>query len=250
MSSNHLPLETLGALADGELAPLDDAAVQAHLNECHDCAKRAIEAYHLRTAVRQAALCNLPSADVLARLTAAARPARKPRSNWVPLRALAWQAAAALLLVAVALGGWRWMRESNSLASEALDQHLATLSEVSQPEVISSDRHTVKPWFEGKLPFSFNLPEANTLPPDTTLTGADLAYIQGRPAALLFFTIHKHRTSVFVTQVGLLTGMPHPQTRSGFQFIEARSVGLAFLGVSDVNAGELGALVRLLASAQ
>lgn len=142
------------------------------------------------------------------------------------------------------------MRQSNSHVSEVLDQHLAILSAASQPEVVSTDRHTVKPWFEGKLPFSFNLPEANALPPDTVLTGADVAYIQGKPAALLLFTIGKHRTSVFVAQVSLLTGLPGSQTRSGFQFAEATSAGLAFLGVSDVDARELDALVRSLASAQ
>ncbi len=250
MSLNHLPPETLSALVDGELSPRDDAAARAHLNECHDCSQRAMEAYQLRIAVKRAAVCNMPSADALARLNAMARPVRRTRTNWMPLRGIAWQAAATLLLAAVALGGWRWMRQSNSLASEVLDQHLAVLSAASQPEVASTDRHTVKPWFEGKLPFSFNLPEANALPPDTVLTGANVAYIQGKPAALLLFTIGKHRTSVFVAQVSLLTGLPGPRTRSGFQIAEAKSANLAFLGVSDVDARELDALVRSLAAAQ
>jgi len=250
MSSNHLPLETLNALADDELMPIDAGAVRAHLNECHNCSKQALEAYQLRTAVRRAAVRNVPSAEVLARLGAVTKSVRKQPTLWPILRNLGWQAAAALLLVAAALSGWKWISQSNSLASEVLDEHLATLSEASQPEVVSSDRHTVKPWFEGKLPFSFNLPEANTLPSDTVLIGADLTFIHGRQVAVLRFMIHRHRTSVFVAQVDPLNGLPNPQTLSGFQFVEARSAGLTFLGVGDVNAGELGNLVRSIASAQ
>ena len=69
---------------------------------------------------------------------------------------------------------WRQMRQADSLSAELLDQHLATLSSGAAPEVISTDRHTVKPWFQGKLPFSFNLPDK--LPADTTLKGGDLTY--------------------------------------------------------------------------
>lgn len=250
MSSNHLSPEILGALADGELSPLDDAAAQAHLNECHDCSKRALESYKLRSAVKQAALCNTPSAEILTRLTAQLKPVQKQRTQWTPLRAIAWQAVAALFLAAIFLVGWQWMHQSNSLAAEVLDQHLATLSQASAPEVVSSDRHTVKPWFEGKLPFSFNLPEANALPPDTVLTGANLAYIHGRPAALLLFTIHKHRISVFVLQTSPFSGLRPQRARSGFQFITAESAGLEFLGVGDVNARELDSLVRSLAAVQ
>jgi anti-sigma factor RsiW len=64
--------------------------------------------------------------------------------------------------------------------------------------VLSSDRHTVKPWFQGKLPFSFNLPEG--LPSDTTLDGANLTYLHNRPVAQLLYSIGRHRVSVFVQQ--------------------------------------------------
>ena len=104
------------------------------------------------------------------------------------------------MLLAVSLIGWRQLHETNTLAAELLDQHLATLSSAATPQVISTDRHTVKPWFQGRLPFSFNLPDAQALPPDTTLKGADLTYLKGQPAALLLFTIHKHEVSVFLTQ--------------------------------------------------
>jgi anti-sigma factor RsiW len=155
------------------------------------------------------------------------------------------------MLLAVSLIGWRQLHETNTLAAELLDQHLATLSSAATPQVISTDRHTVKPWFQGRLPFSFNLPDAPALPPDTTLKGADLAYLNGQPAALLLFTIHKHQVSVFLTQ---RSGGPNlvalPGVRSGFTIHSAATHDLQIVAVSDVNPADLDALVATLLRAQ
>jgi anti-sigma factor RsiW len=69
--------------------------------------------------------------------------------------------------------------ERSALVTEVSDHHIATLAANSPLEVLSSDKHTVKPWFQGKLPFSFNLPDK--LPPDTTLDGANLTYLRSQP---------------------------------------------------------------------
>jgi anti-sigma factor RsiW len=166
-------------------------------------------------------------------------------------RPIAWTALAAAIVVAVSLLGWRQIHQSNALAAELLDQHLATLSSGASPQVISTDRHTVKPWFQGKLPFSFNLPEPNALPADTMLKGADLAYLDDQPAALLLFTIHKHEVSVFVTQRAgspILTSLP--RARSGFAIHSASTRDLRMVAVSDVNPADLDALVDALVRAQ
>ena len=88
--------------------------------------------------------------------------------------------------------------ENLALATAAYDQHIATLAANTPPQVISSDRHTVKPWFEGKLSFSLNLPE--NLPSGTNLDGANLTYIHNRPAAQLLYSIGKHRVSIYLEQ--------------------------------------------------
>jgi len=119
------------------------------------------------------------------------------------------------------------------------------------PQVISTDRHTVKPWFQGRLPFSFNLPDAAALPPDTALKGADLTYFNGQPAALLLFTIHKHQVSIFLTQRAngpILTALP--TTHAGFTIQSTTTRELCILAVSDVNPADLGLLVASLARAQ
>ena len=144
------------------------------------------------------------------------------------------------------------------LASESSVRHLRRRTARSAPrrpvqrcraEVISTDRHTVKPWFQGKLPFSFNLPE--TLPADTSLTGGDLAYLHGQPAALLLFTIHKHEVSVFLTHLSEspVDTVP-PGARSGFTIRHAVTRDLRILAVSDVNPAELDLLVSALVAAQ
>jgi anti-sigma factor RsiW len=88
--------------------------------------------------------------------------------------------------------------ERTGLVTEVFDQHVATLARNVPPQVVSNDRHTVKPWFQGKIPFSFNLPQG--LPNDTTLDGANLTYLRNQPVAQLLYSISKHRVSVFVRQ--------------------------------------------------
>jgi len=247
MSADHLLQETIGAVVDGELSRKDEVAVQAHLNECHACALKVIAAGHLKSATSRAARSFAPSQEALARLTAMAQQTPPKRATVVPIRTVKWTAAA-MFVLAIAFGG-RMLRQSETLSAEILDEHLATLSDAASPEVLSSDRHTVKPWFQGKLPFSFNIPEQSALPADTALIGADLTYVNGKPTALLLFTIHKHHASVFVSQQQV-SEFVHMSGRSGFHFSLGRGGGLELLGVSDVNSAELDALVANLTAAQ
>jgi len=247
VNADHLLDETIGAMADGELAAADRAEAESHLAACPRCARRVLATYRMKMATRQAADHYCPSAESLARFNAQIGQA-KQRSAGNTYRKMGLLAAAALVVAAVVLGDWRILHRTDRLADEALDQHLAALSSGVQPNVLSSDRHTVKPWFEGKLPFSFNLPDS--LPADTTLTGADMAYLAGHPIAQLLFTIHGHRTSVFVSQPGLFAGMARAQTRSGFHLVEAKATGVEILGVGDVAEPDLNNLVAALAAAQ
>jgi anti-sigma factor RsiW len=250
MNPDHLNPETIAAVIDSELSPDVEDEARAHLKQCHACALRVVEAQQLKQATRKAAQRFAPSPGTLARLQSRAgqRPAKPVKA--IPWRFAAWSSLAAVLLIGLLLGGAWQYRRADTLSAEILDQHLAVLSDASSPQVLSSDRHTVKPWFQGKLPFSFNLPEPNQLPADSALLGADLTYVKGRPAALLLFAIHKHRVSVFVTQdgalpVGLLGGK-----RSGFEIIHASAAGVEFVAVSDVNRPELAALTAAITKAQ
>lgn len=247
----HLSPDTLSAFIDGELPENEQGAIEQHLAACHACALRVLSATQLKAATARAGRRFAPSPDALARLTTQLRQQPQAAARIHSMRRLTWVGLAAALLLVVSLVGWQQIHQTNSLSAELLDQHLSTLSSGATPQVISTDRHTVKPWFQGRLPFSFNLPDAQALPPDTTLKGANLTYLKGQPAALLLFTIHKHQVSVFVTQ---RSGGPNlialPGVRSGFTIHSASTRDLRIVAVSDVNPADLDALVAVLVKAQ
>jgi anti-sigma factor RsiW len=255
-ASEHLQPGQIDAFADHELPPDQARAVQQHIAACHPCSLRLLATIELKRATAEAGRRLDPSAAMLARLTAqlqqntAAKPEPKrllsfPRPNFL------WPAlAAALLLVALFLATWNVRRAHNALSAELLDQHLATLSSAAAPQVLSTDRHTVKPWFEGKLPFSFNLPEASALPPGTTLKGADLTYLGDHPAAQLLFTVGKHQVSVFVTDRTSFTVVPAASTRSGYSLRSTTAGELRLIAVGDVDPPQLDHLLASLASVQ
>jgi anti-sigma factor RsiW len=256
-TTEHLDPGQINAFIDDELSPTEQQAIKQHLALCHDCTLRLLSAMQLKAATARAGQRFAPPPEALARLTARlhsqSQPEKMPQraARIYSIRPAAWAALAAALLLTVSLIGWRQLHQTNTLAAELLDQHLGTLSSGATPQVISTDRHTVKPWFQGRLPFSFNIPDAAALPVDTTLKGADLAYLNGQPAALLLFTIHKHEVSIFLTQ---RTASPSlialPKTRAGFTLHAATTPDLQIIAVSDVNPADLDNLMAVLVQAQ
>ncbi|HTC74675.1 MAG TPA: zf-HC2 domain-containing protein [Edaphobacter sp.] len=268
LDPNHLVPDQLNAFIDGELTPAQRQGIEQHLATCHACTLRVLSATKLKAATARAGQRFTPPPEAFARLTAQlhaqSEKQSQPQSQPQPkstariysmrpasIRPAAWAALAAAILLAISLLTWRQLHQTNTLAAELLDQHLATLSSAATPQVISTDRHTVKPWFQGRLPFSFNLPDATALPPDTTLKGADLTYLNGQPAALLLFTIHKHEVSLFLTQRSTsptLTALP--STLAGFNLRAATTPDLRIIAVSDVNSSDLDNLMASLVQAQ
>ena len=250
---DHLAPDTLNALIDGELPAGEQQEAQLHLNDCHSCALQVLSATRLKAATARAGHRYSPSPETLALLTAQlhSQSQTKKTTRVYSIRPGVWAALAAGILLVVSFLGWRQIHQTNALAAELLDQHLATLGSGATPQVISTDRHTVKPWFQGRLPFSFNLPDAVALPPDTALKGADLTYFNGQPAALLLFTIHKHQVSIFLAQRAngsILTSLP--SNHAGFTIQSAATRDLCILAVSDVNPPDLDLLVTSLVQAQ
>jgi len=269
--TNHLGPDQLNAFIDSELSPAEQQGIEQHLATCHACTLRVLSTTQLKAATARAGQRFAPPPEALARLTAQLRaqqatPEPSPQTNQTPqapakktariytmssFRPAAWAALAAAILLTISLLGWRQFHQTNALAAELLDQHLFTLSSAATPQVISTDRHTVKPWFQGRLPFSFNLPDATALPSDTTLKGADLTYLNGQPAALLLFTIHKHEVSVFLTQRSTSpTLVTLPSNRAGFTLHTATTPDLRIVAVSDVNPADLDNLIAALVKAQ
>jgi anti-sigma factor RsiW len=250
---DHLGLETLSTFIDDELPAAKQQEAQLHLNGCHSCALRVLFSTQLKSATKRAGQRFSPTAETLARLTTQlhSQSETKKKTRIYSIRPGAWAALAAAVLLVVSFLGWRQIHQTNTLAAELLDQHLATLASGATPQVISMDRHTVKPWFQGRLPFSFNLPDAVALPPDTALKGADLTYFNGQPAALLLFIIHKHQVSIFLTErANSRSFNALPRNHAGFTIQSAATRELCIFAVSDVNSVDLDLLVASLVRVQ
>jgi anti-sigma factor RsiW len=118
--------------------------------------------------------------------------------------------------------------------------------------VVSSDRHTVKPWFQGKLPFTFNLPDLETSP--FKLIGGRLTYFQQSPGAQLLFDVGKHRISVFILQnraeLGRLNSGSSISKQLAFNTETWAEGGLWYFVVGDASPSDVHDLSELLRSAR
>jgi anti-sigma factor RsiW len=265
--TDHLTPAQLSALADGELAGDKLIAAREHLDNCLPCAKSAVDEWLLKSAVAKAGQRYEMPEEFRERMTAlltqkSSRTAREQGAAKISSRATrsrstfaAWATAAALLLV---LGIWSAVQyrahtsfagERAALVTEACDLHIAMLAANQPPQIVSSDRHTVKPWFQGKLPFTFNLPE--TLPADTTLDGANLAYLHNHPAAQLLFSIGRHRVSVLIEEKSGGNSPGALQTaHDGFNVAGFETDDLEVIAVSDVDPARLASLVTSVRAVQ
>jgi anti-sigma factor RsiW len=261
--TDHLSHSMLNGLADGELSADQLAAANEHLAGCPACTSNALYQSLLKSATAKAGRRYTPPPHLAERLTRLASRLEAPgtrnghrypqqwRFGW------GWVAAAVLLLVSAgtmlvqrtARQGELSSAEHVALVTEAFDQHVATLAGSLPPQVVSTDRHTVKPWFQGKLPFSFNLPES--LPRDTTLDGANLTYLHNQPVAQLLYSIGKHRVSVFVREKPGATGADEaPAEHAGFHVMDFSTDDLEVVAVSDVDPARLAELVTAIRGAQ
>jgi anti-sigma factor RsiW len=268
--TDHLSSSILNALADGELSADQLAVANQHLAECPSCTSSALCQSLLKSATAKAGhRYTLPPQlqERLTRLSSQAASSSEAsgfrtshvspsRSAW-RFGLLGWAAAAVLLL---ALASIRLVQRSAqrlqtdsaehaALVAEVFDQHIATLAASLPPQVLSTDRHTVKPWFQGKLPFSFNLPES--LPKDTTLEGANLTYLHSQPVAQLLYSIGRHRVSVFVRErTSSTTANELLAEHSGFHVMDSSTEDLELVAVSDVDPSRLAELVSAIRHVQ
>jgi anti-sigma factor RsiW len=259
--TDHLSQVTINALADGELSADQLAIANDHLAVCPACTSTALVQTLLKTNVARTAQRYAVPPGLEQRLKLlASRDASRTAQTSRPVRrsALAgWAVAALLLLVFSGTIGLLHRGRQAEIASaaqsaqitEVSDLHIATLAASQDPQVISSDRHTVKPWFQGKLPFSFNLPE--NLPSDTKLDGANLTYLHNQPVAQLLYHVGRHRVSVFVTQRRNGEGVGEFQSEhSGFRVVNAGVGDLDLVAVSDVEPARLVELVGIIKGVQ
>lgn len=185
----------LDAYLDGELSESEMRSFDVHLRACASCAAQAFSGLQLKRAVQTAGKRFTPSPEFRKRVLHSIPSQRQPSS--VP----AWTLFATVFAV-VLVGALTWMyvirtrSKPDAVYSEIADLHVSTLASSAPVDVISSDRHTVKPWFQGRIPFTFDLPELQNS--EFTLIGGRITYLEQTPGAQLIYQIRKHRISVFI----------------------------------------------------
>jgi anti-sigma factor RsiW len=237
----------LHAYLDGEASPDERATCEEHLLVCAGCRDDLESLRALSAGLGDAALRHRPPADLAARLETALRTADEPPRR-LRLSAATWAAAAALLL-GVGLTAWAVVRirtmpgDEERLAREVTSAHARSLQDKHLLDRPSSDRHEVKPWFQGRLDFS--PPVKDLSEQGFKLEGGRLDYLDERPVAALVYRRREHVINLFVWPGPPGDSAVRSTTRRGYRLAYWRQEGLNFWAVSDLNADELTEFARL-----
>jgi len=146
-------------------------------------------------------------------------------------------------------GAWiAYSHRSNAFA-EAADLHVNALASANPVDVISTDRHTVKPWYQGRIPFSFNLPEFQNT--GYTLIGGRLVYFHQQPGAQLLVALRQHKISVLIFQetpelARAFSGPSTVEHRNSFSIDTWTSQDLRFVLIGDADPAAITKLAQLL----
>jgi anti-sigma factor RsiW len=238
----------LDTYLDGELPAQQMRDLDAHLRTCPACAANALARVQFKRVLKTAGASFVPSAEFRDRIQKkiAAKPRRARRLGWAPAAA-----ALAVLVIAGLLTSYLQKQDllRQHLYSELADLHVSALASSSPVDVVSTDRHTVKPWFQGKIPFTFNLPDLQNT--DFTLLGGRVTYLGQVPGAHLIYQIRKHNISVFIfpEDMARLNDKSKPGKERSFNLETWSQNGLRYVVFSDASPSDIHALAALLKSA-
>ncbi|HEX5999583.1 MAG TPA: anti-sigma factor [Hyphomicrobiaceae bacterium] len=244
--------ELVGAYVDGELKGDDRASVAAHIESCAVC--RELTGDIRRTSKAIAALGREPAPAALAsriygRLAGAADeevgkrlvPWRVPSGVWRQAAALAACSALSVLLTWWVMTS---MGQADRLEQQILAAHIRSLLQDSPIQVASSDSHTVKPWFAGRVDFA---PEVRDLAAEGfPLLGGRLDYVHDRRVGALVYRRRLHIVNVFMWRAGNDDAAPALETKNGYNLLTWTRSGVTYWAVSDLDASELKRLQSLL----
>jgi anti-sigma factor RsiW len=240
------------ALIDGELDASHARDVEAHLATCADCSKKLADLRTMHQSMAAAALKESAPAHLRARIEAAL-PASSPRAP-APTAAPGFNsrglsrrffaggfalgtALSGAIAATLVLGVLRDDQEQR-ITGEVVSAHLRSLQPGHLTDVETSDQHTVKPWFNGKLDVA--PPVIDLTAQGFTLIGGRLDDISGETVAAIVYRRRNHVINLFVAEgLGAKPVSPAAAARHGFNVRHWREGGLDFWAVSDINADEL-----------
>jgi anti-sigma factor RsiW len=226
------------ALADGELDAGHAREVEVHAAACRSCAAELVAAREMKHLLWRTDLQFTPPASLRARIEGAI-PKPQPIAD---RRALLKGFALGTAMSALAASGIGFvvLRDARGerLMGEAISAHLRSLQSEHLTDVLSTDQHTVKPWFNGRIDLAPPVPDLTAQ--GFTLIGGRLDFIDGRPVAALVYRRRAHVINVFVGQgLGAAPSSAQLHVVQGFNVLRWRNGGLSVTAVSDLNAQEL-----------
>jgi anti-sigma factor RsiW len=247
----------LHALLDGELDAGHARDVEAHVAQCSVCAEKLKAFRAMRSAMAGANLKEAAPASLRSRIEAAlpspspraAAPLRVPRPSrrmffggFAAGAALSAAAAASVFLAVVSND------QEQTIAGEVVSAHIRSLQAGHLMDVETSDQHTVKPWFDGKVDVA--PPVIDLTAEGFTLLGGRLDYIGGEPVASVVYRRRKHIINLFVAQrLGREHAFVTANTVQGYNVRHWSDQGLDFWAVSDLDGEELGEFVQKVSAA-
>jgi mycothiol system anti-sigma-R factor len=240
---------------DGELDLVRTIEMETHLKSCPACAQELESQQELRAVLQRSSLAYAAPAGLRERIhsslpASSGADVQERKFKWPSLNFLQLAGAFALLAL-ISISGWQLtarLRAPSSdqrIAAEIFASHVRSLEANHLMDVISTDQHTVKPWFDGKLDFS---PPVEDLASDGfPLAGGRLDYLEGREVAALVYQRRKHFINVFVWPDPAGTDSSSAiESRQGYNLVRWSHGGFDFWAASDVAAPDLTEFVRLL----
>jgi anti-sigma factor RsiW len=238
----------LDGFHDDELTPEEFADVEAHIAECAACSQ-AYETLRKTSHRLQEGLVHYPAPDVLkARIhSALVRDGeRDARLTSAPPRWLRLAAAGLTIAIASSAGTYAAMRPraaSQSIANEVLTSHIRSLMPNHLIDVASNDQHNVKPWFNGRMDLSPQVPALDSS--GFILAGGRLDFLAGHRVAVVVYMRRQHVINMYSWPEPGLDAPEAMSTTNGYHLFRWRRTGVAYWAVSDLNSPELSQFVTL-----
>ncbi len=234
---------------DKEIDLVRSVEIEKHLEGCAACKALYSQGAAMQSTIRERASYYVAPKYLEARIRAALpKPGKKAIVFGQP--SLGWLGFAASMAFAVVITWgvavhFNAATEDEILTEEIISGHVRSLMADHLADVASSDQHTVKPWFNGKLDFS---PEVLDLTAqDFPLVGGRLDYINNRPVAALVYRHRKHFINLFIwPEESREKNLVRTKTKQGYNLIYWKNSGMVFWAVSDLQANELTQFVNLL----